>query len=291
MTTSALRPNLDDRVTQERVSLPPEVSNETISVMTGHESIRSFNPGSISEEALAAILISARSAPTSSNLQSYSIIVVRDPERKARLSAMVGNQRCVIDAPIFLVFCADISRLKYVAQRQQRHFAATNLEMFLTSSLDAALAMQNALVAAESLGLGAVPIGSVRNDAIAMAAELGLPDGAFAVVGLCIGYEKAGTRRGTKPRLPHQVTVHEEQYSSDGLDDHLVDYDKLMMARRTYAGRRVSMAGEPETEGADYGWMEHSARRCSTPDTIRGAAASLRENLREQVEQRGFVVR
>ncbi|WP_152398558.1 NADPH-dependent oxidoreductase [Paenibacillus cellulositrophicus] len=272
-------------------SVPDETHlNGTIQVLTSHESVRSFTPEEVAPAALEAILTSARSAPTSSNLQAYSIIVVRDADRKSRISALSGHQGFIQEAPLMLIFCADIHRLKYVTRRQGYDFKADTLEMFLLSSVDAALAMQNALVAAEALGYGAVPVGSVRNHPEELALELGLPEGMFAVVGLAVGREREGVRRGVKPRLPMSVTVHEERYSAAALDEGLKAYDEQMISRRSYDGRRVSIAGEPEKEGADYGWCEHTARRCTRPETI-APSSSLRENLREVLMRRGFSLR
>src|SRR5690606_30032409 len=138
--------------------------------------------------------------------------------------------------------CADIYRLKYICQRQGYTFAANTLEMFLLAAVDAALPMQNALIAAESMGLAAVPVGAVRNDPDGIAEELALPDGVFALVGLAVGYGREEIRRGVKPRLPVQVTVHREQYSTAELEAGLIQYDQQMIARRTYDGRRVSIA-------------------------------------------------
>ncbi|NRF91929.1 nitroreductase family protein [Paenibacillus frigoriresistens] len=278
---------IGSRLELEGIELPEEMMNQTLEVLTTHESVRGFQKKPLPEGALKAILTAARSAPTSSNLQAYSIIVVTNEERKNRLAVLSGNQGFIKEAPVFLVFCADIYRLKYVTMRQGYQFAADTLEMFLLAAVDAALALQNALVAADSLGLVTVPVGSVRNDPNGMAEELGLPDGVFAIAGLSIGFEREGVRRGVKPRLPEQITVSHEQYSTTFLEEGLAEYDRVMIERRTYDGRRVSIAGEPEREGMEYGWCEHSARRCTRPEAI-AASASLRENLRQILEQRGF---
>lgn len=275
------------RLELEEISLPKEICNQTIQVLTKHESVRGFTEQPLPNGALQAILTAARSAPTSSNLQAYSIIAVRDADRKNRLAALSGNQRFIREAPAFLIFCADIFRLKYVTERQGYQFQADSLEMFLLASVDTALALQNSLIAAESLGLATVPVGSIRNNPAEAAQELNLPNGVFALAGLAIGYEREGVRRGVKPRLPEKTTVYEEQYSINGLEQGLAEYDRKMIARRTYDGRRVSIAGEPERKGVEYGWCEHTARRCSKPETI-AASASLRENLRCILEQRGF---
>ncbi|WP_156431340.1 NADPH-dependent oxidoreductase [Bacillus sp. FJAT-29814] len=281
---------IKNRVELEGINLAGDILNETIEVLTSHESVRGFLPNSLPEGMLQAITTAARSAPTSSNLQAYSIVIVKDEQRKDRLAALSGNQQFIREAPVFLIFCADIYRLKYVTGRQGYKFAADTLEMFLLAAMDASLALQNALVAAESLGLAGVPVGSIRNDPQSVVKELNLPKGVFAVAGLSIGYEREGVRRGVKPRLPEQVTVHEEQYSTEGIDLLFDEYDQTMISRRTYDGRRVSLAGEPEKHGLEYGWCEHTARRCTRPETI-AVSASLRENLRCILEEHGFSLR
>lgn len=275
------------RIELEGLSKEKHLLNETIEVLTAHESVRAFQSKDIPTNILQTITVAARSAPTSSNLQAYSIIAIKDVQRKARLASLSGNQSFIKEAPVFLVFCADIYRLKHITESQGYRFLSNTLEMFLLSSMDATLALQNALVAAESVGLGCVPVGSIRNNPDAVAEELGLPAGVFAISGLSIGYEKEGTRRGVKPRLPEKVTVHNEKYKTDYLDQLLEEYDKTMISRKTYDGRRVSLAGEPEKHGVDYGWREHTARRCTRPETI-AASASLRENLKNILENRGF---
>ncbi|MEK4975403.1 NADPH-dependent oxidoreductase [Niallia sp. FSL R7-0648] len=277
----------ETRIELEGLSKEEHLLNETIEVLTAHESVRAFQSKDIPANILQTIITAARSAPTSSNLQAYSIIVIKDEKRKSRLATISGEQSFIHEAPVFLVFCADIYRLKYVTESQGYSFLANTLEMFLLSSMDATLALQNAVVAAEALGLGCVPVGSIRNHPDAVAEELGLPAGVFAVSGLSIGIEKEGTRRGVKPRLPEKVMVHQEKYSIENLDESLEQYDHTMISRKTYDGRRVSLAGEPEKQGKDYGWKEHTARRCTRPETI-AASASLRENLKNVLESRGF---
>ncbi|MED3552759.1 NADPH-dependent oxidoreductase [Cytobacillus praedii] len=279
-----------NRLELEELHLANEYLNHTIEILTSHESVRGFQPKPLPEGALQAITASARSAPTSSNLQAYSIIIVKNEQRRDRLATLSGNQNFIREAPVFLVFCTDINRLKYVTAKQGYTFAAETLEMFLLSAVDASLALQNALVAAESLGLGCVPVGSIRNDPKALAKELNLPEGVFAVAGLALGFERVGVRRGVKPRLPEQLTVHDEIYSIVDRDQFLTEYDQTMISRKTYDGRRVSLAGEPEKQGVDYGWCEHTARRCTRPETI-AASASLRENLKQTLEELGFSIR
>jgi nitroreductase len=113
-----------------------------------------------------------------------------------------GYQAQVRDCPLLLVFIADLSRLDRVSERGGGRADANRfLEMFLVASVDAALAAQNALVAAESLGLGTCYIGAMRNHPEQVAEVLGLPPDAFAVFGLCIGWPDPA-RPGSIIRTP-----------------------------------------------------------------------------------------
>lgn len=267
---------------------PAEYLNDTIRTMTGHESVRHFQPTPVPTAMMDVIMAAARSAPTSSNLQAFSVIMVDDVRHKARLAALAGGQRFIEEAPWFLVFCADLSRLRYLSGRQGRAFGGDTLEMFLLSSVDAALVMQNTLVAAESLGLATTPVGSVRDHPDLIAEELGLPDGVYAVAGLSIGYERPGARRGTKPRLAQHVTVHRNLYSTDTLEEGVADYDSTMASRGTYSGRHIRVPGETPTTDEDYGWAEHTALRCGAPESIGAPSTVGRRDLRHQLERRGF---
>src|SRR3546814_8919923 len=118
-----------------------------------------------SSDLVEAILRAAFRAPTSSNIQSYSVVVVREPETLARLSVVTSNQRHVARAPVFLAFCADMSRIERAMTASGDHIDGNNLEMGLVTSVDAALVGMSASLAAESLGLHGVMIGAVRKDA------------------------------------------------------------------------------------------------------------------------------
>ncbi|WP_026851406.1 nitroreductase family protein [Glaciibacter superstes] len=284
-TTSVAHRN---RFMHEDIPVSDAYMNDTVHVITAHESVRAFESRAIPDEMLTAILTAARSAPTSSNLQAYSVIVVDDEASKSRLAVLAGEQECIAQAPLLLVFCADVNRLRYVAHRQGREFGGDTLEMFLLASVDAALVMQNTLVAAESLGLATTPIGSVRDRPDLIAEELELPEGVYAVAGLCVGFERAGERRGTKPRLPENVTIHRNKYSEDAFEAGISDYDDTMMRRRTYAGRHIQVPGEVGQDDAEYGWAEHTALRCSSPEVLGKPADFGRRLLRSYLEGRGF---
>ncbi|MEF2985466.1 nitroreductase family protein, partial [Pseudomonas aeruginosa] len=94
---------------------------------------------------------------SSSNLQTWSVVAVQDPDRKARLAELAGNQGHIREAPLFLVWVADLARTRAVATAAGSPAEGLDyLESLLVAVIDAALAAQNAVVALESLGLGAV---------------------------------------------------------------------------------------------------------------------------------------
>ncbi|WP_213992542.1 NADPH-dependent oxidoreductase [Sodalis sp. dw_96] len=201
--------------------------NETLSALLSHRSVRKYLPKALPDGTLTTLAAAAQSAATSSNLQTWSLIAVTDPARKARLSAVAAGQKHITECPLFLVWVADLSRLRRVGEQKQQQLAAIDyLEMLLVATIDAALAAQNAVVAAESLGLSTVYIGALRNDTQRVAAELNLPAGAVGVFGLCVGYADHSAPAEVKPRLPQSVVVHREQYDTSGEPARLDIYDQ-----------------------------------------------------------------
>ena len=190
-------------------ALTLNVRSEVLDLQLAHRSVRKFAPGDVTDDHLQAMVAAAQSAPTSSNLQPWSVVVVRDPERKARLATYAAGQRFVEEAPVLLVWVADLSRARRLAARAGTVVdAADYLETTIIGFVDTALAAQNAVVAAESLGLGTVFVGAIRNHPDKVAAELGLPPHAVATFGLAVGVPDPTESAGIKPRLPQAAVVH-----------------------------------------------------------------------------------
>jgi nitroreductase len=145
--------------------------NSTLDLLLAHRSIRHYEPRDVPEEFVEAIVAAAQSASTSSNLQTWSVVEVRDAERKARLAAIAAKQRHVVQAPVLLAFVVDLSRMRRLGKASAKSVDGLDyLESFLVGVVDAALAAQNAMTAAESLGLGCCYLGALRNDPAAVAA-------------------------------------------------------------------------------------------------------------------------
>lgn len=248
--------------------------NETLALLLSHRSVRGFRTDPLPEGTLEALIAAAQSAATSSNLQTWSVVSVNDPATRKELAAIAGNQKHIEQCPIFLVFLADVSRNRRLAAEAGAELAGMPyLESFLVAAIDAALAAQNAVVAAESLGLANVYIGALRNDVTRVAELLGLPPGAAPVFGLCVGHALPGREGEVKPRLPQAAVLHHETYDAeDGA--HRAAYDPRMAE----FSRRNEMA--------DQTWSQRVIARLSTMKALSG-----RDRLKEKLIALGFPLR
>lgn len=178
----------------------------TIDLLCSHRSIRSFTDQKVSTEQRDAIIAAAQSASTSSFLQCSSIVRVTDPALRDELVTLTGGQTWVADAAEFWVFCADFNRHLQICPDAQLGRA----EQLLLGCVDTALMAQNAMVAAESLGLGGVFIGGIRNNIAQVTELLGLPKFVLPLFGFCLGYPESVP--DVKPRIPQSMLVHENRY-------------------------------------------------------------------------------
>lgn len=247
------------------------VTSDVLALQLSRRSVRKFGPRDVTEGELTALVAAAQSAPTSSNLQPWSVVAVRDPARKARLAALAGDQSFVAQAPLFLVWVADLGRARRLADRAQVPLdAADYLETTLIGFVDTALAAQNAVVAAQSLGLGTVFVGAVRNHPAEVAAELGLPPHTVATFGLAVGTPDPSEQADIKPRLPQAAVLHHETYDARAADAHIPAYDERLAAYF----RRFGQTGD---------WSSRVLARLRGPASMAG-----RHRLRETLERLGL---
>jgi nitroreductase len=226
--------------------------NATVASLLDHRSVRGYRPDALPEGTLETLIATASSAATSSNLQTWSVVVVRDPAKLAVLTEIAGGQKHIQQCPLFLVWLADVSRNERLGLAEGKTLEGMPyLESFLVASIDAALAAQNAVVAAESLGMATVYIGALRNDVVRVAATLGLPPGVVPVFGLCVGYATEAGKGEVKPRLPQATVLHHDTYDASAEPAQRAAYDALMsdfsqrneMAADTWTARVISRIG------------------------------------------------
>ncbi|WP_206931013.1 NADPH-dependent oxidoreductase [Roseococcus thiosulfatophilus] len=249
--------------------------NEHVALLLSHRSIRGYRPDAPPAGTLETLVAAAQSAATSSNLQTWSVVSVTDPAKRAAMAKLAGNQKHIEQCPIFLVWCADLSRNARMAEEAGRVLEGLPyLESFLVAAIDAALAAQNAVVAAESLGLSTVYIGALRNDPEQVSQLLALPPGVMGVFGLCVGYAAEGVANEVKPRLPQASVLHHDTYATKDEASLRAAYDNEMAA---FSAR----------QGMDNdNW---SGRVLQRMDTIR--ALNGRDRLKAAVRALGFPLR
>ncbi|WP_432663122.1 NADPH-dependent oxidoreductase [Wukongibacter baidiensis] len=198
--------------------------NDVIRTFTNHRSIRSYLDKDVSDEYIDLIVKSAQHAPSSINGQQVSIIAVRNKDTKKKIAELSGGQPWIDEAPVFLLFALDFYRAKIACDKNNEDIVITqSLESIMVGSVDVGIAMGNAIGAAESLGLGIVPIGAVRNEPEEFVKLLNLPEYVYPVAGLVVGYPKDNS--ALKPRLPKEAVFHEESYNHD-LESIIDRYDE-----------------------------------------------------------------
>jgi FMN reductase (NADPH) len=252
--------------------MAPTFVSPVIKTMRQHRSIRQYRPDPLPNGMLETIIQAAQMASTSSYLQRYSVVAVEDPGKKDQLARLCGDQEHIRQCPTFLAFCADLHLLKRVCEREGSQMQSDYLEAFLVAAIDAALVAQNAALAAESLGLGIVYIGGIRNNPAEVIAELELPELVFPIAGMCLGYPAEDP--ALRPRLPLPAVLHRERYSMEELDTHLDAYDEVILQASTFRNQET---------GEAYSWTSRAARRMAYTDPQR-----LRVALSQVARKQGF---
>lgn len=195
-----------------------KMTNEVVKTMMSHRSIRKYSDQPVSDDDLDTIIRSAQAAPSWVNGQHVTIISIKDPERRKKMAELAGNQKYIMEAPLFLVFCADFHRIKVACEMEGTEFkAAVNPDLVVVGAVDVGISLSNAITAAESLGLGTVPIGGIRRSPLEFIELLNLPEYVIPVSGLCIGYPSEIP--DMVPRLPKAAIFYEDQYNENIHED------------------------------------------------------------------------
>lgn len=208
--------------------------DNTINSLLLHRSYRSYHDRAVEDEKLDNIIRAVQAAPNWCNIQHVSIIVIKDNKCRQRMVELCGGQPYIAQAPVFLVFCADYYRTFLACRKHGENLddIMQDIDHLIIGANEVGIALGTAVVAAESQGLGTVPIGDVRMNALALIQELKLPRYVIPQLGLCVGYPDQDP--DLKPRLPKQAVCFEEQYDTDlerSLDEYDVVYEKYLRKR------------------------------------------------------------
>jgi nitroreductase/FMN reductase [NAD(P)H] len=248
-----------------------EVTNGTIENILTRRSFRRYLDREISEDLRKLLFACAQSASAKSDLQQYSIIDIRDQKAKDQLAELSGSP-FMEKAPVVLVFCGDIRRVQRISELRGLPFAQNTLDNFMNAVVDATLAMQTYILAAEANGLGCCPISHVRNDLDEVRDLLGLPEGVFPVAGLTTGWPSE--ERDVTLRLPPAVVIHHNTYDDKNLPEEISAYDQ-----RRHNSRPIPETSYLHTDEfgspAFYGWSENIARRLAKPNGLEGLRTFL----------------
>lgn len=242
--------------------------NDTINLIKSHKSIRKFLNKPLEEYKINEIISCSQAASTSSFMQAYTIIRVNDMKKRKALYELSGNQSYILECPLFLVFCADLHKFEIACELNGTKVSEGYTEAFIISTVDTSLAAQNTILAAESLGLGGVYIGGIRNNPEEVSKLLELPQNVYPVFGMCLGYPDENP--DLKQRLPMEVILCEDRYDVNDKLGSIKDYDAF-----------ISNYYEQRTNGLRKDtWTEQMAKLISKP---------LRPHMKEFLQNKGFI--
>lgn len=209
-----------------------------IRLMQRHRSVRRYRGEPIGAGLLLELIRAGQGAASSSFIQAYSVVRVTQAAARSAIARAAGDQTWIEQAAEFLIFCADLRRVEAACQSQGVGPLEGWTEHSLAAVVDTALMAQNCLLAAESVGLGGVFIGGLRNEPAVVAETLGLPELVVPLFGLCLGWPAEDPQ--VKPRLPLALILHQDTYR-DPDPGVLADYDRTMAGY--YAERSSRLRG------------------------------------------------
>ena len=238
--------------------------NEFIENILSRKTVRRFKDKKIDPALLEKLIACAQSAPTSSMIQPWSIIVIKNKIQKLKffqgdninhtgllISPSLGtpadpkNFNAIMECDIFIIWLVDCSLMDKIftddllskshpeldTLRKSAYESARNSSFEIRSICDAVIAAQTFCLAAESMGLGTMYCGSVKT--IDLKETFNIPDHAMPLFGICLGYPEeepnpiTGLVNTVKPRLPQRFMVHNETYQSKDFND-VKSYNKLL---------------------------------------------------------------
>lgn len=192
-------------------------------LMNTHRSIRQYKSDPLDNALIERVLQQAIDGSSSSgNLNTYSMILTRDKERKARLCELHGDQEMINQAPLLITFCADTYRTRRWLRLRRARDNFNNFEGFLVSAFDAIILSQSAALAFESHGLGICFLGTTLWRADEIAALLELPETCVPVTSLVVGHPDENPNK--RDRLPLRALVHDERYEKRSDEEFLELY-------------------------------------------------------------------
>ena len=198
--------------------------NEIIKLLKSHTSIRKFNETKITDEQIQHILESAMQGATAGNMMAYSIIKIRSKETLSKLAKSCDNQPFITSADLALLFVAD--NYKWHKFYELRNISETFpdyqgpcISDFILGVEDGMIAAQNAVVAAESLGIGICYIGDIMENYEYHKELFNLPKYTMPIALVVMG--NYDTKPQTRERFHKSCVVYDEIYPT--ITDEFID--------------------------------------------------------------------
>ncbi|MEM3616064.1 MAG: nitroreductase family protein [Candidatus Methanomethylicia archaeon] len=228
---------------------------KTLEVIMNRRTIRKFKNTPIPEEIVYKLIEAGQRAPTACSLQTYSIIWVKDDKIRKEVYEACGKQSFILEAPITLVVCADVRKILKIVDaidecNNQKMECGYEVKLF--SIIDATLAAQNLVIAAESLGLSSVYVGTALANK-RLIELLKLPNGVLPLYLICIGYPDENPP--IRPRLPTKIMLSINQYREPDPNE-LIEAAKIMIEKLKEEGYY-----EKYSKRSDITWIDNVKRK------------------------------
>lgn len=200
--------------------------SETLEVIENHQSMRNYTGRLLTEDEISALQDAMLQTSTSCFLQDVTVIRVTDREKLEVIANCAGGQEHIANCAEFWMFCIDYSKLQKSVGLPPA--GKIPFKLLYSGLNDVALACQNVLTAAESMGLGGVIIGGYKKQIDVVSELLKVPSGVIPALGLCLGVPDENFREEQKPRLPRHWFFFENEYHDPFDEKELARYDEIV---------------------------------------------------------------
>lgn len=238
--------------------------NTVLDVIENRVSLRNYSEREITDETLNLLLNAAMRAPTGGNMMMYSIIVIKDQKIKDVLAETCDHQPFIARAPVTLLFIADM-------QKWHRYFKLSDVDEFeearhgsyqnpsisdlIRANNDAAIAAQNVVIAAESLGIGSCYIGGIMENYEIHRELLNLEKYQFPTAMLTLGYYKESAKKIKKSRFDSKFIVFENKnkiLSDEEIREMFKEQEKSFSPSNPYDAKNYGQMFYGRKNGSDY---------------------------------------